>query len=109
VTKDGLVLCRVSAGARLSGTPRAESAPITVVWRSLRGFSADESYATPTGRLQVLEIDSDDGVLTLLLAATVVSDLLGAVRNWSQHWRIARSPLGLVFAGRRRRLVGQVA
>jgi hypothetical protein len=110
VTRDGLVLCRVSEVAQASSGVRTESASIAIVWRSLRGFSADESYAMPQGlRLQVLEIDSDDGVLTLLAEATTVSVLFAAIGGWSQHWRIARSPLGLVFGGRLRRVVSQVA
>ncbi len=56
----------------------------------------------------MLEIDSDEGVLTLLVAATQVSVLFAAVGTWSQHWRIARSPIGLVFGGRRR-LASRVA
>jgi hypothetical protein len=111
VTREGLLLSRLSGqvGAA-SGERRTESAPIALVWRSLRGFSADESYATPQGpRLQVLEIDSDDGVLTLLAGTPAVSELFASVRDWSQHWRIARSPLGMVFGARRRHLVSQVA
>jgi hypothetical protein len=108
VNRDGLTLSRLAEADE--GDRPAESEPVGVAWRSLRGFSADESHATPAGdRLQVLEIDSDDGVLTVLAAAPRVSELFAAVGAWSQHWRIARSPLGLVFGGRRRRLASQVA
>jgi hypothetical protein len=87
-----------------------ESEPVVVPWRSLRGFCADESYVTPAGRrLQVLEVDAEDGVLTLLAAAPEVSELFAMVGRWSGHWRLARSPLGLVFGGRRRRAIRQVA
>jgi hypothetical protein len=111
VMREGLLVSRLSGQVPAApGECRTESAPIALVWRSVRGFSADESYATPEGpRLQVLEIDSDDGVLTLLVGATAVSELFAAVRDWSSHWRIARSPLGVVFGGRRRHLVSQVA
>jgi hypothetical protein len=111
VTREGLLLSRLSGRVpAVPGERQTESAPIALVWRSLRGFSADESYGTPHGpRLQVLEIDSDGGVLTLLAGATAVSELFASVRDWSQHWRIARSPLGVVFGARRRHLVSQVA
>ncbi len=110
VARDGLVLCRVEADWPGVRGARAESEPIGIPWRTLRGFSADESYVTAAGRrLQVLEIDCDDGVLTLLAPVDQVSSLFAALGEVWQHWRIARSPLGIVFGGRRRRLVGQVA
>ena len=112
-TRDGLLASRVAGDAEAEideGATEAESEPIGIAWRVLRGFSADESYVTPAGRrLQVLEIDTDDGVLTVLAAASEVSVLFGAVGRWSSHWRLARSPLGAVFAGRRRKSVRQVA
>jgi hypothetical protein len=57
----------------------------------------------------VLEIDGEDGVLTLLVEAVEVSVLLSAVGRWSGQWRLERSPLGLVIGGRRRRLARRVA
>ena len=113
VTRDGLLMCRVSGHSEIEADPAArsvESEPIGIGWRSLRGFSADESHVTPGGRrLQVLEIDTEDGVLTVFAAAAEVSVLFGAIGRWSGHWRLARSPLGLVFGGRRKKLVRQVA
>jgi len=113
VTRDGLLMCRVSgeAEAEIEHDARTvESDPIEIGWRSLRGFSADESFVTPAGRrLQVLEIDTDDGVLTVLAAAAEVSVLFGAVGRVVGHWRLARSPLGVVFGGRRKRSVREVA
>jgi hypothetical protein len=113
VTRDGLLMCRVSgvAEAEIEQDARTvESDPIGIGWRSLRGFSADESYVTPAGRrLQVLEIDTDDGVLTVLAGAAEVSVLFGAVGRWSGHWRLARSPLGVVFSGRRKKSAREVA
>jgi hypothetical protein len=112
-TRDGLLLSRVSGDAEAEideGATTVESEPIGIPWRLLRGFSADESYVTPASRrLQVLEIDTDDGVLTVLAAASEVSVLFGGVGRWSSHWRLARSPLGVVFSGRRRKAVRQVA
>ena len=113
VTRDGLAMWRVSGDAEAEIEPGAgsiESDPIGIGWRSLRGFSADESYVTPARRrLQVLEIDTDDGVLTLLVAASEVSVLFAAVGRWSSHWRLARSPLGVVFSGRRKKQTREVA
>jgi hypothetical protein len=110
VARDGLVLCRVEADWGGVRGARAESDPIGVSWRSLRGFSADESCATRAGhRLQVLEIDCEEGVVTVLAPVSEVSRLFAAVGEVWQQWRIARSPLGLVLGGLRRRLVGQVA
>jgi len=113
VSQHGLVLCRLAGLPEVEHDERTrpmESESVVVSWRSLRGFSADESYVTPTGRrLQVLEIDADEGVLTLLAAAAEVSELFGMVGRWSGHWRLARSPLGLVFGGRRRRASRLVA
>ncbi|MGH9006989.1 MAG: hypothetical protein ACRDV6_04630 [Acidimicrobiales bacterium] len=88
-----------------------ESDPLLIRWRSLRGFSADESYVPEPDRprLQVLEIDTDDGALILLAAVAEVSVLFDAVGKWSGHWRLARSPLGVVFGGRRRRPTARVA
>jgi hypothetical protein len=112
-TRDGLLLSRVSGDAEaeiVEGSSTVESIPIGIPWRLLRGFSADESYVTPAGRrLQVLEIDTDDGVLTVLAAVSEVAVLFEAVGRWSSHWRLARSPLGVVFGGRRRRSTRQVA
>jgi len=113
VSQDGIVLCRFAGPPEVQHDERTrpmESEPVLVSWRSLRGFSADESYMTPAGRrLQVLEIDADEGVLTLLAAAPEVSELFGMVGRWSGHWRLARSPLGLVLGGRRKRASRQVA
>ena len=113
VSRDGLSMCRVSGDAEAEtegGGRSVESDPIVVGWRSLRGFSADESHVTPAGRrLQVLEIDTDDGVLTVFAPAAEVSVLFGAVRHWAERWRLARSPLGVVFGGRRKRLAREVA
>jgi hypothetical protein len=87
-----------------------ESEPIAIRWRSLRGFSADESYVTPAGRRrQVLEIDTDDGALVMLATVSEVSVLFREVGRWANQWRLARSPLGVVFGGRRRRAVRRVA
>jgi hypothetical protein len=112
-TRDGLLLARVSGEAEAEieeGATTVESEPTGIPWRLLRGFSADESYVTPAGRrLQVLEIDTDEGVLTVLAAASEVSVLFSGVARWVSHWRLARSPLGVVFAGRRRKSVRQVA
>jgi len=114
VSPDGIVVCRVSgkpeAEEQTERTELVESEPALIGWRSLRGFSADESFVTPTDRrLQVVEIDSEEGVLTVLAEAAEVSVLLAAVGRWSGHWRLARSPLGLVFGGRRKKPTRQVA
>jgi hypothetical protein len=112
VNRDGLMMCRVSVEANTPiGEQRSvESEPIAIRWRSLRGFSADESHVAPTGvRLQVLEIDTDDGVLTLLAPVAEISVLFGEVGRWSSQWRMARSPLGVVLGGRRKRHLRQVA
>jgi hypothetical protein len=113
VTRDGLLMCRVSGDADAGidlGARSVESEPIAIGWRSLRGFSADESHVTPAGRrLQVLEVDTDEGVLTVLAPAAEVSMLFEAVARWSGSWRLARSPLGLMFGGRRKRLAREVA
>jgi hypothetical protein len=71
VNRDGLSMWRVSGEAEIEPDARiVESEPIEIGWRTLRGFSADESYVTPAGRrLQVLEIDTEEGVLTVLVAA----------------------------------------
>ena len=113
VTRDGLLMWRVSGEAEAEIEPDArivESDPIEIGWRTLRGFSADESYVTPAGRrLQVLEIDTEEGVLTVLAAAAEVSVLFGGIARVVGHWRLARSPLGVVFGGRRKRSVRAVA
>lgn len=113
VGRDGLALSRLSPGARTERDLRStgrESEPITIAWRALRGFCADASFVTPDGRrLQVVEVDSEEGVLTLLAPVAEVSALFGAVSAWARHWRLARSPFGVVFGGRRRRIVRQVA
>jgi hypothetical protein len=113
VTRDGLLMWRVSGEAEAEIEPDArtvESEAIAIWWRSLRGFSADESHVTPAGRrLQVVEIDTDDGVLTLLVAATEASLLFGAVGHFVSYWRLARSPLGVVFGGRRKKSAREVA
>jgi hypothetical protein len=111
VNRDGLSMWRVSGEAEIEPDARiVESEPIEIGWRTLRGFSADESYVTPAGRrLQVLEIDTEEGVLTVLVAAAEVSVLLAAVGGVVGHWRLARSPLGVVFGGRRKKSVRAVA
>jgi hypothetical protein len=88
-----------------------ESEAVLIRWRSLRGFSADESYAPEPDwpRLQVLEIDTDYGALTLLAGVAEVSVLFDAVGKWSGHWRLARSPLGVILGGRKRRPTTRVA
>jgi hypothetical protein len=113
VTRDGLLMSRVSGepepDADMDATP-VESKPIAIVWRSLRGFSADESHVSPDGRrLQVLEIDTDDGVLTVFAPAADVAELFSAVGRRAGLWRLARSPLGLVISGRRKKLAREVA
>jgi hypothetical protein len=112
VNRDGLLMCRLlgEAETETNNQRSVESEPIAIRWRALRGFSADESYVTPAGRrLQVLEIDTDDGVLTVLAKVAEVSVLFAEVGRWASHWRLARSPLGVVFGGRRRRQIRQVA
>ena len=114
VSPDGLLLSRL---ANDPGHPSEhdrrydESEPVLIRWRSLRGFSADESYAPEpeVPRLQVLEIDTEEGALTLLAPVAEVSVLFQSVAKWSGHWRLARSPLGVVFGGRKRRAVTRVA
>jgi len=109
VTRDGLLMSRVWGDADTDATS-VESEPIAIVWRSLRGFSADESHLAPDGRrLQVLEIDTADGVLTVFAPAADVAELFSAVGHWAGHWRLARSPLGLVISGRRKKPAREVA
>jgi len=109
VTRDGLAMCRLSEKSQLRAAP-VESEPIAVVWRSLRGFSADESHVVPDGRrLQVLEIDTDDGVLTVFAPAADVAELFGGVGRWAGVWRRSGSPLGVVISGRRKKLAREVA
>ena len=113
VTRDGLLMARVSGEFEPDANTDAtsvESEPVAIVWRSLRGFSADESHVAPDGRrLQVLEIDTDDGVLTVLAPAADVAELFSAVGRWAGLWRLARSPLGVVISGRRKKLAREVA
>jgi hypothetical protein len=112
VNRDGLLMSRVLGVAEEETHDHrsVESEPIAIRWRSLRGFSADESYVTPAGRrLQVLEIDTDNGALIVLAAVSEVSILFRQVGRWANQWRLARSPLGVVFRGRRKRAVRRVA
>ncbi|GEM_PF-2708148 len=75
---------------------------LEVPWRSLQGFGADDLDRTPEGVLvHVLEVFTDEGVLTLLAPAPAVSRLLSLVGRWADQWRWARSSAGEV-RGRKR-------
>jgi len=101
VTDDGLSLTRMSGDPEATADRASpESAATEIEWRSLRGFSADESFTTSGGRrLQVLGIETEEGVLTLLASVTEVSRLFGSVGARAERWRRSR----------KRRLVRQVA
>ena len=107
VEEDGVFLQRLR-GPEPAALPL--SAPLLLSWRALHGLRADESDITPEGsRLQVVELMTDDGVLSLLASAVDTSRLLAVVERWSGHWRRARSPLVHPFAVRRKRPVPAVA
>jgi hypothetical protein len=107
VEEDGVLLQRLRLTEPLWA---AESPPLLVAWRTLEGLRADESDVTPAGtRLQVVELMTDRGVLSLLASAVDTSRLLTVVERWSGHWRRARSPLVHPFSVRRRRQVPAVA
>ncbi len=64
---------------------------LEIPWRSVEGFSADRERLGPSGsRLQELDVVTDDGTLTILVAASGVSVLLAQVSHWSGRWLQAK-------------------
>jgi hypothetical protein len=57
----------------------------------------------------VIEVMTDDGILSLLASAVDTSRLVTIVERWAGHWRRARSPLAGRVLGRRRRQQSAVA
>lgn len=90
VDDDGLWVRYRGAG----GTVEDEDDPrgaIYVGWRSLEGLSADEIDLKPEGSgMQVLEIVARDGMLTVLMPAPEVSELLAEIGEQSTRWGRAR-------------------
>ncbi len=86
---------RVTArGVQLSPVPAADPAGASVLgipWRSVRGFGAEDRGAAPDGSMfQVLEIVTDQGTLTLLMAAPEVSVLMASTARFSTRWSRSR-------------------
>jgi hypothetical protein len=106
IEEDGFFLQRL----RQAGDASSDAPVLLVAWRSIRGLRADDSDFTPDGRrLQVIEVMSDDGILSLLASAVDTSRLVTIVERWAGHWRRARSPLAGLMLGRRRRQSSAVA
>jgi|GEM_PF-597086 len=106
VSRRGLGIRRLPA--RPSRTAPASRA-LLIPWWALEGLSADGTRPGPGGgTLQVLEIVTDAGTLTLLGSAPSVSSLLGHVARRSARWRRARRPWRAAVS-RRVVLVGSAA
>jgi len=96
VSRHGLSLRRLSAAHR-----PASGRPLLVPWWALVGLSADDSAAGPDGVvLQVVEIVTEAGALTLLGSAASVSALLRVVAGWSSRWHRARLPWRVALSRR---------
>jgi spore germination protein YaaH len=103
VSRRGLLLRRLPD--RPSRTAR-RGALLRVPWWTVQGFSADEVDTAPDGgTVQVVEVVTDAGTLSLLVPAPEVSVLLARVGRWSGRWgRARRAPAAAV--ARRAAIVG---
>lgn len=90
VGRSGLSVERTLAPSALDRS--CSGPPLHIGWSSIAGFDADASRVGPNGvEFQALELQTDDGVLVLLVTAPDVSVLFGAVSRWSRQWHRVRS------------------
>ncbi len=88
-SRRGLKFQRVPGTA----TGRLPAPPLHVPWWAVKGFGADDTATGPDGSaLQVVDVVTDAGTLTLLVPAPDVSELLATVARWSGRWTRARRP-----------------
>ena len=95
VSRRGLLLQRLPD--RPSRSARRGSF-LRVPWWTVQGFSADDAETAPDGRtMQVVEVVTDAGTLSLMVPAPEVSVLLSRVGRWSNQWgRSRRAPTAAV-------------
>lgn len=88
VSRRGLVLQRLPD--RPSRSARRGSL-LRVPWWTVQGFSADDVETAPDGTtMQVVEVVTDAGTLSLMVPAPEVSVLLSRVGRWSNQWGRSR-------------------
>jgi len=69
-------------------------APLRVPWWALCGFSADDAEVSPEGSLlQILDVVTDAGTLSLMAPAAVAGGLLSEVARHAARWNRARRPI----------------
>ncbi|HUA96227.1 MAG TPA: hypothetical protein VMB82_11960, partial [Acidimicrobiales bacterium] len=89
VSRRGLLLQRLPD--RPSRSARRGSF-LRVPWWTVQGFSADDVETAPDGTsMQVVEVVTDAGTLSLMVPAPEVSVLLSRVGRWSNQWGRSRS------------------
>jgi spore germination protein YaaH len=95
VSRRGLLLQRLPD--RPSRSSRHGSF-LRVPWWTVQGFSADEVETAPDGTtMQVVEVVTDAGTLSLMVRAPEVSVLLSRVGRWSNQWgRSRRAPTATI-------------